>query len=61
MARCFYHLMKHTDGQTAQQIFDAVGDSMDRSVEAVVERAGSKRTGMIAAAVEIALEERGER
>jgi glutamate dehydrogenase (NAD(P)+) len=58
MARCFYHLMKHTDGQTAQQIFDAVGESMDRSVEAVVERAGPKRTGMIATAVEIALEER---
>lgn len=58
MARCFYHLMKKTDGQTPEQIFDAVGDSMGRSVEQVMERVGSKRRGMIASAVEIALEQR---
>ena len=58
MARCFYHLMMNADGQTPEQIFDAVGDSMDRSVGRVMERVGSDRHGLIAAAVEIALEQR---
>ncbi len=59
MARCFYHLMTHTDGQTPEQIFAAVGSAVDESVDAVMDRAESSRGGLIASAVDIALE-RGE-
>lgn len=56
MARCFYHLMTHTDCQTPEQIFAAVGDAVDQSVDVVMERAESRRGGLIASAVDIALE-----
>ena len=59
MARCFYHLMTHTDGQTPEQIFEAVGDAVDQSVDAVMDRAESGRGGLIASAVDIAVERGG--
>ena len=59
MARCFYHLMSYTDGQTPEQIFEAVGSAVDDAVDAVMERVTLPRGGLIAAAVEIALERGG--
>ncbi len=59
MARCFYHLMTRTDGQTPEQVFEAVDGAVEDAVDAVMERATSKRGGLIAAAVEVALERGG--
>lgn len=59
MARCFYHLMSHTGGETPEQIFEAVASVVDDSVDAVMERVGSRHGGLVAASVELAVE-RGE-
>ncbi|MEJ2205772.1 MAG: Glu/Leu/Phe/Val dehydrogenase dimerization domain-containing protein [Gemmatimonadota bacterium] len=56
MARSFYHLMVHTEDQSATQIFQAVGADMADAVDAVMERVGSSRTGITADAVALALE-----
>lgn len=55
-ARAFHHLMTHPDGTTPQAVFEAVGRSMEDGVDAVMERVGRARSGLMAAAVEIALE-----
>ncbi len=55
MARTFYHLMVHTEDQTATEIFEAVGSAMDEAVDAVMERTGSCRRGITADAVALAL------
>jgi len=60
MAHCFYHLMTNTDDQTPEQIFEAVGDTVDRSVDAVVERTNAARGALIASAVAYALESHGD-
>lgn len=59
MARTFHHLMTHTDGETSEAIFDAVGRSMDEAVDAVVDRVGESRNGLMAAALDIAMEKGG--
>ncbi len=56
MARTFYHLMTHTDDQTADQIFEAVGTSMDEGVDAVMDRVGNDSFGLMAAALAIAMD-----
>lgn len=56
MARTFFHLMTHTDGQSAEQIFSAIGDAMDAAVDEVMERVGSERFGLMARTLEIAMD-----
>jgi glutamate dehydrogenase/leucine dehydrogenase len=55
-ARSFNYLMTRTETCTADDIFEAVGTSMDQAVDAVVDRVGRTPSGLMAAAVEIALE-----
>ncbi len=56
MARAFYNLMAGSGPQTARQIFEDVDRVMDEAVDAVVERTGGTRTGVTAAAIEIAMD-----
>jgi glutamate dehydrogenase/leucine dehydrogenase len=56
MARVFYHLMCHTDPQSSDQIFEAIGEAMDGAVDAVMDRVGSSRCGITAEAVALAME-----
>jgi glutamate dehydrogenase/leucine dehydrogenase len=55
-AHTFYHLMTKTGVHSADEIFEAVGRSVDGGVDAVMERVGSTAGGLMATAVEIALE-----
>jgi glutamate dehydrogenase/leucine dehydrogenase len=55
-ARAFHHLMTHPEGCTAEDIFGSVEESVDEAVDAVMERAGPARSGVMAAALDIALE-----
>lgn len=57
-ARSFYHLMTRTDPCSADTIFQAVGASMDEAVDAVMDRVGAQPSGLMAAAVGIAMERR---
>ncbi len=56
MARAFYNLMAGSEPQTARQIFQDVGRAMDEAVDAVMDRTGDARSGVTAAAIEIAME-----
>ncbi len=56
MARAFYHLMTHTGGDSADAIFLAVGEAIDEGVDAVMDRVGDDRTGLMAAALAIAMQ-----
>lgn len=63
MACAFHHLMERArdprDAGTAgyRNVFEAVGRTVDRAVERVAEAAGGRRTGLLASAVGLALEE----
>lgn len=59
MARAFHHFMEGGDPADAPAVFAAVGGAVDRAVEAVVDRAGGRRRGLLAAAVDLALEKAG--
>ncbi len=56
MARAFYNLMAGPEPQTTAQIFEDVGRAMDDAVDAVMDRTGEARSGVTAAAIEIAME-----
>lgn len=60
MARTFYHLMRHRDGQSADEIFQAVGQAVDGSVDAVMARVGDGRYGIMAEALALAMEGNGQ-
>lgn len=55
-ARAFYYLMSSTEPRGAEEVFRDVGDAVEQGVDAVLDRAGSDRTGLMAAAVELAME-----
>jgi len=55
-ARAFHHLTTHTDVCDAEDIFASVEDSIHEAVDAVMERGGPARSGVMAAALDIALE-----
>lgn len=55
-ARTFHHLMTNPEGAEPAAVFQAVGERMDESVDAVMERATSSPRGLMAAALGIALE-----
>jgi glutamate dehydrogenase/leucine dehydrogenase len=56
MARAFYSLMGSTGPETADEIFADVSHAVDDGVDAVVERVGTARSGLMAASVAIGLE-----
>lgn len=56
MARAFYDLMASPTAQSVEQIFADVADTVENGVDAVLDRVGDARSGLIAAAVEIGLE-----
>lgn len=58
MARAFYTLMSSPEPLSAERVFDDVGRAVDESVEAVMERVGPARCGVMAAALEIGMERR---
>lgn len=55
-ARAFHHLMTHPGGATPEAVFEAVGTRVDEAVDAVMERAGPRPHGLMAAAIALALE-----
>lgn len=55
-AHTFHHLMTKTGAHTPDEIFQAVGTTVEEGVDAVMERVGTKCCGLMAAAVGIALE-----
>jgi len=55
-ARAFHHLMTHPEGSGAEDVFRSVEASVDEAVDAVMERAGTPRSGVMAAAIGLALE-----
>ncbi len=59
MARAFSNLMAGSEPQDAARIFDDVGRTMDVGVDAVMDRVGDRRTGVMAAAVDLAMERAG--
>jgi glutamate dehydrogenase (NAD(P)+) len=56
MARAFYNLMAGTEPQSAARIFEDVGRTVDEGVDAVMDRVGERRDGVMAAAVDLAME-----
>ena len=56
MARAFYSLMASAGPETADEIFADVSHAVDEGVDAVVERVGNARSGLMAASVAIGLE-----
>jgi glutamate dehydrogenase (NAD(P)+) len=56
MARAFYSLMASAGPETADEIFADVARAVDDGVDAVIDRGGSGRCGLIAAAVAIGME-----
>lgn len=56
MARAFFNLMASPEPQSADRIFEDVGRTVDEGVDAVIDRAGSSRTGVMAAALDLAME-----
>lgn len=55
-ARAFHHLMTHPEGSSPEAVLRVVGESMDEAVDAVMERVGHSTSGLMAAAIGIALE-----
>ncbi len=55
-ARAFYHLMAHPDLRSVDDIFSSVQESVNAGVDAVMERVGRSRSGLMAAALAIAME-----
>lgn len=58
MARAFYNLMAGSEPQTAEEIFSDVADTMSGAVDAVLERVGEERSGVMAAALQLAMDRR---
>lgn len=56
MARTFYHLMTHPGGAAPEEIFAAVGEVMDEAVDRVMDHADTGSHGLIAAAVDLAMQ-----
>jgi len=56
MARAFYHLMANPDARGVDEIFGAVATAADEAVDAVIQRVGAERSGLAAAAFDIAME-----
>jgi glutamate dehydrogenase/leucine dehydrogenase len=56
MARAFYSLMASAGPETADEIFADVAQAVDEGVDAVIERTGEARSGLMAASLEIGLE-----
>lgn len=56
MARAFYNLMAGPGPQTPEDIFEDVDESVRDGVDAVLERVGRRSSGLMAAAVDLALE-----
>lgn len=59
MARAFAHLMAGGAAASPADLFDAVGHLMDDTLAQVVERAGGRGPGLLAAAVDLALDRTG--
>lgn len=55
-ARAFHHLMTHPEGSPSEEVFRVVAEGMDDAVDAVMERVGRQPSGLMAAAIGIALE-----
>jgi glutamate dehydrogenase/leucine dehydrogenase len=55
-ARAFYHLMANPEARSAEDVFRSVAESVDAGVDAVLERVGDARSGLMAAAIAIAME-----
>ncbi len=55
-ARAFYHLMANPDRCTAEDVFRSVQESVGAGVDAVMDRVGKDRCGLMAAALDIAME-----
>ena len=56
MARAFYSLMASAGPETADEIFADVSHAVDDGVDAVVDRVGTARSGLMAASMAIGLE-----
>jgi len=56
MARAFYDLMASPTARSVEQIFGDVAETVASGVDAVLDRVGDARSGLMAAAVEIGLE-----
>jgi glutamate dehydrogenase (NAD(P)+) len=56
MARAFHSLMASAGPETAEEIFADVARAVDQGVDAVVDRVGDARSGLVAASLEIGLE-----
>ena len=59
-ARAFYHLMANPDRRSVDDIFGSVTDSVYAGVDAVIDRVGETRSGLMGAALAIALERTAE-
>lgn len=59
MARAFYNLMAGTEPQEAARVFEDVGSTVDEGVDAIIDRVGKERSGVMAAAVDLAMERTG--
>jgi len=59
-ARAFYHLMANPDRRSAEDIFRSVTESVEAGVDALIERVGETRAGLMGAALDIAMERTGE-
>jgi glutamate dehydrogenase (NAD(P)+) len=56
MARAFFNLMGGSEAQGADRIFEDVGRTVDDGVDAAIDRVGERRSGVMAAAVDLAME-----
>ncbi len=59
MARAFAHLMAGGAASKPHDVFGAVADTMDATLVEVLQRAGGRGPGMLAAAVDLALDRTG--
>ena len=59
MARAFFNLMAGSEVQDAARIFDDVGRTVDESVDAVMDCVGSRRAGVMATAIQVAMDRAG--
>lgn len=55
-ARAFFNLMAGSELQSAARIFEDVGRTVDEGVDATVDRVGPRHTGVMAAALDLAME-----
>ncbi|HET7276073.1 MAG TPA: Glu/Leu/Phe/Val dehydrogenase dimerization domain-containing protein [Longimicrobiaceae bacterium] len=56
MARTLSYLMEQPDGASAARIFDAVDDTIAGALQEIVQRTEGRRTGLLAASLEYALD-----